>query len=271
VDLLGYLPISGDLKAAHVLAFRPAPLVVNAQGYHGTTGSADVDYNLADVVVAPPELQSHYSESLLILGAGSFHVNAHVSQFSQLSRDFVLSACSSEFGNASFRTVHDGGAAGVSEEVKLMSPHAFYKLSPPLLLLWASLLDVGRGGGVGGAGRGGGVALHVFRKQHYRVAVTHLVDAIRRVRQGRGGGGFAENARKHEDTERIYFGHGRLNTTEEEEEEEEEWRKLGVYIEGGSETRLEYMTQLCHGDVLLDTPDFNAHTTAVDALWVRIA
>jgi len=56
----------------------------------------------------------------------------------------------------------------------------------------------------------------------------------------------------------------------EEEEEEVEWKKMGVYVEGGSETRLEYMVQMCRGDLLMDTPLFNAHTTAVDALWVRV-
>ncbi len=78
----------------------------------------------------------------------------------------------------------------------MMAPHAFYKLSPSLLQVWATLLDVTLAGGGGGAkvghgkAGGAGVQLNVFRKQHYRVAVSNLVAFIRRVRQrDRGGGG----------------------------------------------------------------------------------
>ena len=37
-----------------------------------------------------------------------------------------------------------------------------------------------------------------------------------------------------------------------------------------TESRAEYMNKLCEGDVFLDTPHFNAHTTAVDAVWVGV-
>jgi hypothetical protein len=65
---------------------------------------------------------------------------------------------------------------------------------------------------------------------------------------------------------------GRRRYVEKEEEEvvEKELRKLGVYVEEGTETRMQYMLQLCRGHLFLDTPSFNAHTTAVDALWVGL-
>ena len=86
--------------------------------------------------------------------------------------------------------------------------------------------------------------------------------------------GGADNDRHHHMLEegaakRILLGRGVTGHVE-EKEEEVEWEKIGVYMEGGSETRLEYMVQMCRGDLLMDTPLFNAHTTAVDALWVRV-
>ena len=67
VDLVGALPIGQELASLDILAMRPAAVSVNAQGYHGTTGAAgDVDYNLVDRVVAPPDYAAFYSEALLV-------------------------------------------------------------------------------------------------------------------------------------------------------------------------------------------------------------
>ena len=115
------------------------------------------------------------------MGTGSFHVNAHASQFSQLSREFVSSGCTSRTKKSDERG-GEGDGGGRRNGVRLMCPHAFFKVSPAILSVWASLLRLKGSGGVGGAkgahggGRGtGGVALHVFRKQYYRVAVRHMV------------------------------------------------------------------------------------------------
>ena len=75
-----------------MLAFEPAPLVVNAEGFHGTSGAVHIAYNLLDSVVAPPEFQAHYSEAFIFVPP-SFHVNAHASQFRQISRDDASTAC----------------------------------------------------------------------------------------------------------------------------------------------------------------------------------
>ena len=36
------------------------------------------------------------------------------------------------------------------------------------------------------------------------------------------------------------------------------------------ESREGYILQLCRGNLFLDSPAFNAHTTAVDALWAAV-
>jgi len=90
----------------------------------------------------------------------------------------VSSGCTSRTKKSDERG-GEGDGGGRRKGVRLMCPHAFFKVSPAILSVWASLLRLKGSGGVGGAkgagGERGGVALHVFRKQHYRVAVRHMV------------------------------------------------------------------------------------------------
>jgi predicted O-linked N-acetylglucosamine transferase (SPINDLY family) len=63
VDLMGY---TQHQKSA-VFSYRPAPVQVTYLGYPGTTGSAALDYIIADEFVIPREQQRHYSEQVVYL------------------------------------------------------------------------------------------------------------------------------------------------------------------------------------------------------------
>ena len=70
VDLKGHT--QGALP--QVLALRPAPIQVHYLGYPGTLGGGLCDYLVGDAVVAPPEHQDDYAETLVLL-PGSYQVN----------------------------------------------------------------------------------------------------------------------------------------------------------------------------------------------------
>jgi predicted O-linked N-acetylglucosamine transferase (SPINDLY family) len=63
IDLRGY----GGGGVADALALRPAPVQVNWLAYPGTSGSAWIDYVIADRVVLPDALRPHFSESVAYL------------------------------------------------------------------------------------------------------------------------------------------------------------------------------------------------------------
>ena len=276
VDLVGALPIGQELASLDILAMRPAAVSVNAQGYHGTTGAAgDVDYNLVDRVVAPPDYAAFYSEALLVLAKGSFHVNAHASEFAQLTPEYVLAACRPDPAEAEAvlpsRGHGDGDARGGGGSVRMMVPHAFYKLSPAVVWVWSALMR----------GQGGGVrvlrtqhqaqktkkTLHVFRKQHYRVAVGNLACFLRSAAGEGGREGNGDMLCVGGESVGSEVG-GERGQEKEEHQWEREWMRLGLHVEEGSETRGEYMRQLCRGDILLDTPDFNGKIAPVVCVCV---
>ena len=63
VDLNGY---TGNIRH-HVPARRPAPVQINWLGYPGTTGSAAIDYLVADNFTIPPGAEVNYSEKIIRL------------------------------------------------------------------------------------------------------------------------------------------------------------------------------------------------------------
>lgn len=63
VDLMGWT----EGHRAPVLAVRPAPVQIYWLGIAGTTGAPWIDYNVADRVVIPPDLDDHYSEKIIRL------------------------------------------------------------------------------------------------------------------------------------------------------------------------------------------------------------
>ena len=67
VDIL--VDLTGHTEGDHfeLLALRPCPIQVNYLGYPGTSGTAWLDYLLADPVVAPFEHQSFFSEKIVQL------------------------------------------------------------------------------------------------------------------------------------------------------------------------------------------------------------
>ncbi len=71
VDLNGYTNHSNPA----VLAYRPAPLQVNFQGYPATMGSGFMDYIVGDPVTLPMSQQPHFAERIVHLPY-SYHPNA---------------------------------------------------------------------------------------------------------------------------------------------------------------------------------------------------
>jgi protein O-GlcNAc transferase len=63
IDLMGH---TNDSQPG-ILAHRPAPVQVNYLGYPGTTGTAFIDYIVADNIVAPFEHQAFYTEKIVHL------------------------------------------------------------------------------------------------------------------------------------------------------------------------------------------------------------
>jgi len=63
VDLTG---ITAHCRAK-IFALRAAPVQINYLGYPGTMGARYMDYLIADRIVVPPELRSHYSEKIVYL------------------------------------------------------------------------------------------------------------------------------------------------------------------------------------------------------------
>ena len=59
-----------------IFAFRPAPVQAAWLGYPGTTGAPWMDYLIADTVVAPPQDQGFYSETLVHLPDSFFPTDA---------------------------------------------------------------------------------------------------------------------------------------------------------------------------------------------------
>src|SRR6185369_7371278 len=63
IDLTGYT----QNERPAIFAHRPAPIQVNYLGYPGTMGAPFIDYVIADKIVAPFELQPHFSEKIVHL------------------------------------------------------------------------------------------------------------------------------------------------------------------------------------------------------------
>jgi predicted O-linked N-acetylglucosamine transferase (SPINDLY family) len=76
LDMRGY----GDGALPEVFALRPARINVNFLAYPGTLGSACHDYIIADEIVLPPQIASHFSETVqrLPLCFQPFDATAHI-------------------------------------------------------------------------------------------------------------------------------------------------------------------------------------------------
>lgn len=70
IDLKGH---TEDARL-EVLAMRPAPVQVHYIGFPGTLGGDAIDYLIADRVIAPPGVETHYTERLVRL-PGAYQVN----------------------------------------------------------------------------------------------------------------------------------------------------------------------------------------------------
>ncbi|EKX37969.1 hypothetical protein GUITHDRAFT_115940 [Guillardia theta CCMP2712] len=219
IDLLGHLPVPEARRAREVVAFAPSSTVINAEGFHGTTGDDNVHYNLVDRHVAPPELRSLYSESFLMIST-SFHVNSHAANFPHLATDGALLDC-----RARGSPVERSGAAGGGRRADVGVPHEYFKIDPPILCCWLGLIARMRTKGVE-------VSLNFQQKVHHEEAIENLVSSAGLC----GLRGMRDSLRLLEP----------------------------------QPTQLDYLKLLCSMSLMLDTPSFNAHTTAVDALWAGL-
>lgn len=73
VDLNGHTMHTG----LHLLALRPAPVLVTFLGLPTTTGTAYIDYQLSDAIASPPEHQRHVTEAMALLQGVSYIANDH--------------------------------------------------------------------------------------------------------------------------------------------------------------------------------------------------
>jgi protein O-GlcNAc transferase len=83
--------LNGYTKGARneIFVLQPAPIQVSYMGFPGTTGSTHIQYFVVDHVVAPPELESSFSEKLLRM-PHSYFVNDHLQSFPYLFEESVI-------------------------------------------------------------------------------------------------------------------------------------------------------------------------------------
>ncbi len=73
-----------------IVALRPAPLQISLLGYPGTMGAEFIDYLVADRIVNPPEMETSYSENLVLM-PHCYQINDHEQQISE--RRFTRAEC----------------------------------------------------------------------------------------------------------------------------------------------------------------------------------
>jgi predicted O-linked N-acetylglucosamine transferase (SPINDLY family) len=103
-----------------ILARRPAPVLVNYQGWPGTTGSDFIDYMIADAIVAPPGRDGDFAEKLVRLPRCYMPVDP---------------------GRDPFAATPTRAAAGLPEDAFVFCAfNGAWKIAPPLFRLWLELL-----------------------------------------------------------------------------------------------------------------------------------
>ncbi|MEP6678566.1 MAG: tetratricopeptide repeat protein [Betaproteobacteria bacterium] len=119
IDIL--VDLKGHTEGAPpgVLALRPAPIQVHYLGYPGTLGGTLADYLIADDVVAPPDDQPDYAETLVQL-PGSYQVNDR-------QRPVATAAPRESLGLP-------------PDALVLCCFNATYKLNPEVMDAWARIL-----------------------------------------------------------------------------------------------------------------------------------
>ncbi len=116
IDLKGYL----HEARTEIMALRPAPIQVNFLGYPGTMGAGFIDYVIADAVVAPPELEPFFDETIVRL--------PHCYQPNDRRRPLPDADLTRE-------------RCGLpSEGVVLCCLNASYKIRPEIFAVWMRLL-----------------------------------------------------------------------------------------------------------------------------------
>ncbi|HJW02520.1 MAG TPA: tetratricopeptide repeat protein [Azospira sp.] len=117
IDLKGYT----DNSRPGIFSYRAAPIQVNYLGYPGTMGAKYIDYIIADATLIPVESQRHYSEKIVYL-PNSYQVNDAKRVISD--RTFTRAELKLPSDAFVFCCFNDN-----------------YKINPPTLDLWASILN----------------------------------------------------------------------------------------------------------------------------------
>jgi predicted O-linked N-acetylglucosamine transferase (SPINDLY family) len=231
VNLGGYT----SSARTEIFAFHPAPIQILLQGFAGTSGAPYLEYNVVDVVQAPPEHANFYSERMQLLPVSAFRGE----------------------GDGSEQILEGVEKAQQRAKLGLPAPPAFvaanlnrpFKLEPGIFNVWLSFIArtstgvrAGPGGGSGGGeggraltgefgnggagGRSGGAYFWMFRWPD----ALHAEGCLRRE--------MASVSRAVQ--ERVIF----TNLLP----HEEKIRGKGA------------------ADIFLDTPEYNAHGTATEVL-----
>lgn len=116
IDLTGYM--FGSRPDA--MAYRPAPVQAQFQGYPATLGAPWIDYAIVDRVIAPPEEERHWSEALLRLPHSYFPTDH-------------LQPIAGPVDRASAGLPPDGFV--------FASFNGYYKIEPAVFGIWMRLLD----------------------------------------------------------------------------------------------------------------------------------
>ncbi|MGE3932896.1 MAG: tetratricopeptide repeat protein [Rhodospirillaceae bacterium] len=117
IDMTGYMFGSRP----NAMAFRPAPVQVQFQGYPATLGAPWIDYAIVDRVIVPPDEERHWSEAPLCLPHSYFPTD-HLQPIAA-------------------GPVDRAGAGLPADGFVFASFNGYYKIDPPVFDIWMRLLD----------------------------------------------------------------------------------------------------------------------------------
>ncbi|EKX44545.1 hypothetical protein GUITHDRAFT_109660 [Guillardia theta CCMP2712] len=215
-----------------LLAMKPGRVQLGFKGYMSTTGGDFLSHLVSDAVSVPPELAVFYSEKQLQLGM-LFSSSTHAINHPEMLSSSLISR----------------KEAGLPDKMFIFACfNTLYKITPTLFLAWLKILK------------------NVPKR--FQIPSPFAVDSSQcplvARRTGRREGTLMQLCtRKRRLKEEALVVMVVVVVVEEDEEEEED--------EDSSKVPLEKHLQVkANADLFLDTPMYNAHSTAADALWAGV-
>lgn len=134
IDLNGHTMFSG----LPIMSYRPAPLQMTFLGLPTTTGAAFIDYFLGDYVATPPELQSQFSEKLLLLPP-SYIVN----DYAQMQGEVIKTANNrAKRSCLNTHTTSQRSSLDIEQaSILLATLSNSQKMSPEIFHVWMNILS----------------------------------------------------------------------------------------------------------------------------------